>query len=84
MITVRVLFLARLRDLTGRRDMSLCLNDGTLAALRSALAEQFTAETLTGLFAENVRLAVNQSVWNGSVPLANGDEVAFLPPVTGG
>ena len=33
---------------------------------------------------ENVRIAVNQSLISGECALAAGDEVAFLPPVTGG
>lgn len=36
------------------------------------------------LTASNVRIAVNQRLIEGNVQLASGDEVAFLPPVTGG
>lgn len=32
----------------------------------------------------SVRLAVNQVLVHGSVPLSAGDEVAFLPPMSGG
>jgi molybdopterin converting factor small subunit len=31
-----------------------------------------------------VRLAVNQTLVNEAVPLTRGDEVAFLPPMSGG
>jgi molybdopterin synthase sulfur carrier subunit len=31
-----------------------------------------------------VRAAVNQAVAAGNTPVADGDEVAFFPPVTGG
>lgn len=31
-----------------------------------------------------VRVAVNQSVATGRSPVADGDEVAYFPPVTGG
>jgi molybdopterin converting factor small subunit len=36
------------------------------------------------LTAESVRIAVNQVLLNGPAVIADGDEVAFLPPVTGG
>ena len=37
------------------------------------------------LTAENVRIAVNQEFIDGeAAELRSGDEVAFLPPVTGG
>lgn len=84
MINVRVLFLARLRDLTGRREFHGALDDGTIAGLRALLATQFQPEIIAELFAGNVRVAVNQAVWDGSTLLEDGDEVAFLPPVTGG
>jgi molybdopterin synthase sulfur carrier subunit len=31
-----------------------------------------------------VRAAVNQAMAHGDTPVADGDEVAFFPPVTGG
>ncbi|MEG0946500.1 MAG: MoaD/ThiS family protein, partial [Comamonas sp.] len=31
-----------------------------------------------------VRMALNQDMCQGNVPLKAGDEVAFFPPVTGG
>jgi molybdopterin synthase sulfur carrier subunit len=31
-----------------------------------------------------VRAAINQAMAHGDSPLADGDEVAFFPPVTGG
>lgn len=31
-----------------------------------------------------VRIAVNQTLVSGAVPLSPGDEIAFLPPMSGG
>jgi molybdopterin converting factor small subunit len=84
MITVRIRFLARLREMVGRGAMALELENGSLPALRTALSLQVDMPVLERLFAENVRIAVNQTLWDGSTPLADDDEVAFLPPVTGG
>lgn len=60
---------------------SLRLN-ALLAALKPALG----ADGYAALTAENVRIAVNQEFVEGAarVELKPGDEVAFLPPVTGG
>jgi len=84
MITVQIRFLARLREAVGQAGMTLAMETGTLVALRQALSVRVEASILERLFAENVRIAVNQTLWDGATPLTQGDEVAFLPPVTGG
>jgi len=38
----------------------------------------------TALSAANVRIAVNREFVEGSCTLQDGDEVAFMPPITGG
>ena len=81
---VRVLFLARLRELTGARELNLEVTDGSSGALRRALQLHLTVEVVDALFTENTRLACNQNLWDGHTPFAAGDEIAFLPPVTGG
>ena len=56
-----------------------------LDALLTALRRQLGAVGYAALTAENVRIAVNQEfVDDGAAELRPGDEVAFLPPVTGG
>jgi len=81
---VRVLFLARLRELTGLRELMLEVDDGSSGALRLALQHRFSTAVVDALFTQNTRLACNQSLWDGHTPFAAGDEIAFLPPVTGG
>ncbi len=36
------------------------------------------------LYQDNIIRAVNQEVVTANCPLADGDEIAFFPPVTGG
>ena len=56
-----------------------------LDALLAALRQQLGAAGYAALTAENVRIAVNQEfIDGGAAELRSGDEVAFLPPVTGG
>ncbi len=81
-VTVR--FFASLREAAGMESLRLGLDNATLAGVRERLAEVLTAAQLEPLCAQGVQVAVNQAIVQGEVRLASGDEVAFLPPVTGG
>ncbi|MEQ9450921.1 MAG: MoaD/ThiS family protein [Pseudomonadales bacterium] len=85
MASVRVVFFASLRDATGMADCQVEAN--SLPVLLDKMRSMFVAEVMTALTADNVRIAVNQQLLAGEqhdLTLQNGDEVAFLPPVTGG
>jgi len=79
---VRVLFFGVLKDLVGRTEESVEVEpDATLGALFETYCTRY--ETLRGkrpsiLFAKNREFAVAEA------PLAENDEIAFLPPVSGG
>ncbi len=86
-MSVRVLFLASLREATGTGELAVDAAD--LAGLVSALREALSAEAFEAVTAENVRIAHNQTLVppgadTGGLALAANDEIAFLPPVTGG
>ena len=86
---IRVLFFASLREAVGCSGFELPLSvdtgaDTGLDALMRALRGRLSQGAYAALIAENVRIAVNQELVEGSVALRAGDEVAFLPPVTGG
>jgi molybdopterin converting factor small subunit len=55
-----------------------------LDALLGLLSDRLDGEAYAAITAVAVRIAVNQTLVEGNIPLALGDEVAFLPPVTGG
>jgi MoaE-MoaD fusion protein len=81
-IAVRVRLFARLRELAGTETESLELPPGsTLADVYDALRRNHPA-----LQAEHsaVRAALNQEFKDWSAEVADGDEVAFIPPVSGG
>jgi sulfur-carrier protein len=85
-ITVTVLYFARLREALGRSSEQVNLPAGrqTVAALRAHLRSRGGAWE-TELAAEKpVRAAVNQDMAQSDTALADADEVAFFPPVTGG
>ena len=81
---LRILFFASLRDACGTAELALSAPPaGTLESLWPKLIEVLGTDAVAELQAENVRIAVNQCL-SELVSFAPGDEIAFLPPVTGG
>ena len=85
-VNVRVVYLARLREAFARSEerIDLPANDATVAALVATLRARggvWADELATG---RAVRVAVNHALVASDAPLGAGDEVALLPPVTGG
>lgn len=79
---VRVLFFGILKDLAGRDREELELPEGSSVA--DALAHyEFQVPDLKKWFS-SVALAVNQQYAGPSTKLRAGDEIALLPPVSGG
>jgi molybdopterin synthase sulfur carrier subunit len=82
-MAVKLVFLGRLEDLAGAAELEVKAD--TLAALLTGLPQG-----LQGVVANaKVRFAVNGSVIApgtdpATVTLGDGDEVALLPPVSGG
>lgn len=83
-IVVTVRFFASLREVIDCDGEEMTLREPTLACLDAQLAKRLNAEQVAALNADGVRVAVNQTIVQGETALATGDEVAFLPPVTGG
>lgn len=85
-MAIRVLFFASLREAVGEHEILIdeVGDDKRLSALVSRLATRFDADARKAITAENVRIAVNRELVHGDILLDTDDEVAFLPPVTGG
>lgn len=88
---IQVLFFASLREAVGFSQCELALPEAEgaggalgLEALMVELKARLDPGAYAALVAENVRIAVNQELVDGVIALKAGDEVAFLPPVTGG
>jgi len=81
-MNVRVRLFAVQRELAGAREVALALGDGAtvadawdgLVALHPGLAPG----------RESVRFARNGKYADATTPLADGDEIAMIPPVSGG
>ncbi|MEJ5978626.1 MoaD/ThiS family protein [Novosphingobium sp. PS1R-30] len=76
----KLVFLGRLEDLAGAAEREV--SDGPLTAVLAALEP----ELAEALVADRIRLALNGVllVDRSGIVLAPSDELAFLPPVSGG
>ncbi|MCL2524535.1 MAG: molybdopterin converting factor subunit 1 [Betaproteobacteria bacterium] len=82
-MSVKVLYFAGLREALGCADERLELPAGvaTVGQLRDWLVSQGRGKLAS---AKNLRCAVNQDMAGFEAAVADGDEIAFFPPVTGG
>jgi MoaE-MoaD fusion protein len=79
---VRVRYLGMLKEIAGREDESIEVADGApLADLYAALQQQIPQ---LQQFHHAIALAVNYEYSDGQTLLHDGDEVALIPPVSGG
>jgi sulfur-carrier protein len=87
-LTVNVVYLARLREAFGSAGellpLQLATETATVKDVLTTLASRggvFATELATG---RAVRVAVNHALASRDARVQHGDEVALLPPVTGG
>jgi len=83
-VTVRLVFLGKFGDVAPMTEIALPEGVRSLNDLKQWLARQ---QPLLGaaMEATRTRLIVNQCVAHDlSAPVADGDEIAFLPPMSGG
>jgi molybdopterin converting factor subunit 1 len=80
-----VLLFGRLKDAFGAASIALPEGVGTAAALRARLAE-LNPDLADMLRAKTVRIAVNQTMVadEAGTPVSASDEIALLPPLSGG
>ncbi len=81
---VRVKYFASIREAIGQGSEAVDTTAGTLGALRGELAARGGAYAESLARGKAVRMALDQVMSDESAALAEGSEVAFFPPVTGG
>jgi molybdopterin converting factor subunit 1 len=79
---VRVLFFGQLKDITGMAQEDAELAEG--ACVEDLFAGYGSRFPRLEEFRASIAASVNQEYSTWRAPLAGGDEVAFLPPVSGG
>lgn len=79
---VRIRLFGRLHDLAGASELEREVpSEATVALLWEQLASEFPA---MASYRRSVSAAVNADFSRMTAQLRDGDEVAFLPPVSGG
>lgn len=75
----KVMFFAHLRDLVGEESIKIAAAGKTVAELKEMIAEQFAAAKF-----DTVMTAINEEFATNDEVIKDGDEIAFIPPVSGG
>ena len=79
---VKVLFFGRLREVVGRAEDSAEVSDG--APIEALFGNYSARHPELARFRASLVASRNQEFAAWSTPVHSGDEIAFLPPVSGG
>jgi molybdopterin converting factor subunit 1 len=81
-VKVRLRFFAALREIIGRGEMEKDVAEGTTAG---RIFEELVSEyPKLSSYTKVVQIAINQEIAERQRAVESEDEVAFLPPVSGG
>jgi molybdopterin converting factor subunit 1 len=85
MVKVKVLFFASTREQTGQSNIEIDLGDDPATATTEILLQILNnAYPNLNVSLDFITLAINKKYRRGVVLLQDGDEVALLPPISGG
>lgn len=75
----KILFFAHLRDAVGEESIMMDAKGKTIAELKQMVLETYQSVNL-----ENVMAAINEEFASDEEIIHEGNEIAFIPPVSGG
>ncbi len=81
---ITIKYFASIREALGQGSEQFASNAASLGALRAELVARGALYAQVLGAGKAVRMALNQTMSDESALLADGAEVAFFPPVTGG
>ena len=79
---VKILFFASFRDIVGSSSLQLAILESTTTT--TVFEQQCQSYPQLKEGADQISVAVNKVYITAPVTLKDGDEVAFLPPISGG
>lgn len=80
---IDIKFFATYRDVIGKADMTLSVEDtATIATIMEYLEQQYPQ--LAGRLSKHALVAVNEQYVHHQQPLQANDVIALFPPVSGG
>jgi molybdopterin synthase sulfur carrier subunit len=83
-IQIRLRYFASIREALGEAEVVVMPEPCTVAAVRDHLIASSDAHAHALARGRALRSAVNQTMCDEQTPVADGAELAFFPPVTGG
>jgi sulfur-carrier protein len=83
-MNIKVRYFASIREALGSGEQVVLPEGSTAAALREWLIQRSPEHAAALTLGRSLRCAVDQTLSDGSAVLADGVEVAFFPPLTGG
>ena len=84
-MTIKVRFFAALRESLGTDALDLSLTaNSDLSGLLEQIRRKLGDAAVAALCAPDVRVAINREFVMGECIVQDGDEIAFMPPITGG
>ena len=81
-ITIKILYFAFIKELTGVRTDTMKLPDGS--TINNLLTNILDIYPQINNLLKTIKVSVNYKVVDKNTILKDGDEVALLPPVSGG
>ncbi len=84
-MTITVRFFAALRERLGTESLDIPVSGSVdMKGLLELIRRQLGAEAIEILSAPSVRIALNKEFVTDQCRVGDGDEIAFMPPITGG
>lgn len=75
----KILFFAHLKDTVGEESIRIDVSGKSVAEVKSYLSEKYQLQKF-----DTVMTAVNEEFTSDDEIIQDGDEIAFIPPVSGG